>query len=63
MINETTYTVKIVFVDGETLIIDGASNITLLSKDNAYFVEKNGYRIFFNQEQVKYIGRQFDINC
>ena len=62
MADAVTYKVKIVFVDGETLIIDGASNITLLSKDNAYSVEKNGYRIFFNQEQVKYIGRQFDVN-
>lgn len=40
MADTVTYKVKIVFVDGETLIIDGASNITLLSKDNAYSVEK-----------------------
>lgn len=60
---EITYNVKIVFIDGETLIINDASDITLLSKDNVYSVTKNGYRLFLNQEQIKYIGRQFDINC
>lgn len=56
------YKVKIVFVDGETLIIDGASEFHLFSKNKVYAVDKNNHRLFFNQEQVKYIGRQFDIN-
>lgn len=63
MADTVTYKVKIVFVDGETLIIDGASDWHLFSEKKVYVVDKNGYRISFNQDQVKYIGRQFDINC
>ena len=62
MVDGITYKIKIVFVDGETLIIDGVSEFHLFSENKVYAVDKNDHRIFFNQEQVKYIGRQFDVN-
>ena len=56
-----TYSVTIVFVDGTMLQIDGASDFGL-DGAKTYYVQKNGYNMFFNPTEVKYIGRTFDLS-
>lgn len=57
----TTFSVQIVFADGEILKIDGATAYGYHDTASSYYVEKNGYRQFFNKEYVKYIGRYYDL--
>lgn len=52
--------VKVVFKDGETLVVSGATNY--ITQENYYEIHKHGYRIFLNFDAVKYIGRTFDLD-
>lgn len=53
------YEIIVVFRDGEELKISKVSDVVV--KDNYYEVHKNGYRMFFNFDAVKYIARTFDL--
>lgn len=55
------YTVVIQFLDGEKLTIEGVREYTSNNNTGTYTVEKNGYLMFFNKKEVKYIARDFDI--
>ena len=52
--------IKVVFRDGEILIVSGVDNY--IAQENYYEIHKNGYRIFLNIDEVKYFGRTFDLN-
>lgn len=54
-----TYELITKFIDGEELKLKGVSDYGL--EDGYWYVTKNGYRIFLNSSEVKYIGRVFDI--
>lgn len=56
-----TYTVVIQFLDGERLTIKGVSEYISNNNTGTYAVVKNGYKMFFNKKEVKYIARDFDI--
>lgn len=53
------YEIIVVFRDGEELNISRVSDV--VAKENYYEVHKNGYRMFFNFDAVKYIARTFDL--
>ena len=55
------FEIMIKFIDGETMILNDVTDYGLTDK-GAYYVKKNYYKIFFNHEYVKYIGRSFDLN-
>lgn len=57
-----TFRLKIVFVDNDTLILEDVSEYKYHTDIGAYVVAKNGYNQFFNANQIKYIGREFDLN-
>lgn len=57
-----TFDVRVVFNDGEILQLHSVLNYGYFETSNSYYVEINGYRQFFNKEQVKYIGRVFDLD-
>ena len=52
--------IKVVFRDGEILIVSGVTNY--IAQEKFYEIHKNGYRIFLNVDEVKYLGRTFDLN-
>ena len=52
--------IKVVFRDGEILIVSGVTKY--IAQENFYEIQKNGYRIFLNVDEVKYLGRTFDLN-
>ena len=52
--------VEVHFIDGGKITIKEVNSI--IPTDGEYRVVKNGYNIFFNKLQVKYIGRVFDID-
>lgn len=53
------YEIIVVFRDREELKISKVSDVVV--KDNYYEVHKNGYKMFFNFDAVKYIARTFDL--
>lgn len=55
------YELEIKFADGSKMVLSGCSNYECVQEKNIYYVVKNGYKIFINQDQVVYIGRKFDI--
>ena len=54
--------VKIKFIDGSEMVITDADNYGYNIDSQTYYVIRFGAKIFFNPSQVKYIGREFDIN-
>jgi hypothetical protein len=57
-----TGNVKIKFIDDSEMVITDADTYGYYSDSQLYYVLRYGYKIFFNPSQVKYIGREFDIN-
>lgn len=55
------YDLIIKFVDGEELHLTNVTSYKKFTDNAVYSVMKNGYQVFFNCDQVKYIGRWFDI--
>lgn len=56
-----TTSIRIVFHDGETLVIDGVAEYGVLKDYDVYYICKNGFRSYFNKLRVKYFGRDFDL--
>lgn len=56
------FNVKIKFVDNSEIVISDANNFGYNKETGVYYVARFGHNIFFNPKQVKYIGREFDIN-
>lgn len=56
------YNVKIKFIDDSEMVISDAEGYGYNADSQSYYVIRFGYRMFFNASQVKYIGREFDIN-
>ena len=54
--------IEVQFIDGTELIIEDATDWGFNKDGGIYYISKNGYKIFINPTQVKYIGREFDIN-
>ena len=54
--------VRVVFVDGQQLELEDVSEYGYNENSNSYYVVKNNRRQFFNKDQVKYIGRIFDLD-
>lgn len=57
-----TSIIKIKFIDNTELVVSDVDDFGYNSDTGVYYVRRFGYRIFFNPKQVKYIGREFDIN-
>lgn len=55
------FIVKIKFIDGSEMLIHDVEVYGYDVEAGFYYVKKNGYKSFFNSDQVKYIGRQFDL--
>jgi hypothetical protein len=58
----TTNTFIIKFKDGTTKTIKGASGMDINVEQNCFRLTKNGYIIFIPRENVKFIGREFDLS-
>lgn len=56
-----TYELEIKFINGSKMVLSGCSTYGYVQEKNIYYVVKNGYKILFNQNQILYIGRKFDI--
>lgn len=56
-----TYNAIIKFIDGEELVVHKVHDIVHDKPSNTYYIKKNGYIQFFNGNQIKYIGREFDL--
>lgn len=56
-----TTDIRIVFCDGETLVINGVTDYGIMRDYDVYYIVKNGYRSYFNKRIVKYFGRDFDL--
>lgn len=56
-----TTCVRIVFCNGERLLIDGVTEYGLMRECDVYYISKNGFRSYFNKRMVKYFGRDFDL--
>ena len=52
-------TITIKFKDGSSIYIDDVSDYAI--NNNVIKVNKNGYNQFFNFDEVRYIGRTFDL--
>lgn len=52
-------TITIKFKDGSSVYIDDVSDYVI--NNNVIKVNKNGYNQFFNFDEVRYIGRTFDL--
>ncbi len=50
-------TVLIKFIDGEEIIIEGANGYSSSHDSNNWKVEVDKTNLFFNKDQVKYIGK------
>lgn len=55
-----TFEIMVKFTDDRELILKSVADYGI--QDEHYYVVKNGYKIFINLSEVKYIGRTFDIN-
>lgn len=51
--------ITIKFKDGSSIYIDDVSDYVI--NNNVIKVNKNGYNQFFNFDEVRYIGRTFDL--
>jgi hypothetical protein len=56
-----TTCIRVVFYDGERLLIDGVTEFGILKDYDAYYISKNGFKSYFNRRMVKYFGRDFDL--
>ena len=54
-----TYELKARFKDGHEVKLKGVSDYGI--KNDFWYAIKNGYKIFFNPDEVVYMGRVFDI--
>ena len=54
--NETV-TVFIKFIDGEEIVIEGANEYSSSHDSNNWKVKVDKTNLFFNKDQVKYIGK------
>lgn len=50
-------TVLIKFIDGEEILIEGANGYSSSYNSNNWKVEVDKTNLFFNKDQVKYIGK------
>ena len=57
-----TNTILIKFIDGEMLAIDSISDFGINNEGRYYYLVRNKYKMMFNADEVKYIGREFDLN-
>jgi hypothetical protein len=57
----TTSAYNIEFKDGTVKTIEGISDMDINTEQNCFRLVKNGYRIFIPKENVKVIGRKFDL--
>lgn len=55
------YEIKIKFIDGEELYLDNVTDYGIDGGGKNYYAIKNEYKMFLNANEVKYIGRVFDI--
>lgn len=53
--------ILIEFNDGKTLMINNCETFYCYPEKGYAEVIKNGYRVFFNFNKIRYIGRSFDI--
>ena len=56
-----TFDLLVVFKNDSETVIDGVKNYLLKSDKNILNVEKNGYQLFFNWNEVRYCGRLSDL--
>lgn len=54
--------IKVKFIDDTEMIVADATDYGFNSDCGFYYIVRFGYKIFINPTQVKYIGREFDIN-
>ena len=62
MKKEEVYAVRVKFVDGEILELKDVHEYGQLDGSEDYYISKNGYDIYLNGREIKYIGRIFDID-
>lgn len=62
MKKEEVYAVRVKFVDGEILELKDVHEYGQLDDSEDYYISKNGYDIYLNGREIKYIGRIFDID-
>ena len=62
MSQTTVGNIKIKFIDNSEMIITEADNYGYNIDSQTYYVIRFGCKMFFNPSQVKYIGRESDIN-
>lgn len=60
--SQLTMRVRVVFIDGETISFDSVTQYGITDDNVAYYVVRSGYKMFFNINQVKYIGRSSDLD-
>lgn len=58
---DVSYSIVIAFKKGDKKIIHGVTNYSIDAENRYAKVEKNGYRQFFNFDEILYIGRKFDL--
>ena len=56
-----TTSIRIVFYDRKPMVIDGVTSFGILKDCDVYFIEKNGFRMYFDKRMVKYFGRDIDL--
>lgn len=56
-----TTDIRIVFCDGENLVVSGVTEYGINKDCDVYYIVKNGFKSFFNKQIVKYFGRDFDL--
>lgn len=60
--SQLTMRVRVVFIDGEMISFDSVTQFGITDDNVAYYVARFGHKMFFNINQVKYIGRSFDLD-
>lgn len=53
--------IVIEFEDKQKMIIEGCQTLLVYPDQGFAEVTKNGYKMYFNFNKIRYIGRKFDI--
>lgn len=58
--SQQKYDVRVKLKNGEEVLLKNATGYRIEYNRGYAAVEKNGYNLFFNLEEIVYIGRDFD---
>ena len=56
-----TTSIRIVFYDRKPMVIDGVTDYGFMKECDLYYVEKNGFRMYFDKKMIRCFGRDFDL--